>query len=87
MPESPTTAFDEVTDWVLARNPERESVGADEDLVENRLVDSLSFVEFIFTIEQAAGTEIPMDTLDLDDLRTLNSIRKTFFDGRDPATG
>ncbi|MFD0772487.1 phosphopantetheine-binding protein [Streptomonospora algeriensis] len=79
MSESRTAALESVTEWILSKNPERETIGMDEDLIENRLVDSLSFVEFIFTIEQASGTEVPMETLDLELLRTLDSISKNFF--------
>ncbi|GAA3761440.1 acyl carrier protein [Spinactinospora alkalitolerans] len=79
MSQSTADQIDDVRNWILARNPERESLDNSEDLVENRLVDSLSFVEFIFTIEQASGKEIPMDDLNLDDLRTLGSIEKAYF--------
>jgi acyl carrier protein len=72
---------DEVRDWVLAKHTDRQDIGVDEDLIETRLVDSLSFVEFIFVIEQASGREIDIDTLDLDDLRTLTAIKKRFFAG------
>ena len=37
--------------------------------------------EFIFVIEQASGVEIDLETLDLDDLRTLAAIEKRFFAG------
>ncbi|MBV9160407.1 MAG: acyl carrier protein [Pseudonocardiales bacterium] len=81
MAQQTTASINEVKDWVLAKHTERQDIGADEDLIETRLVDSLSFVEFIFVIEQASGTEIDMDTLDLDDLRTLAAIEKRFFAG------
>lgn len=42
-------------------------------------MDSLSFVEFIFVIEQASGREINTEALDLDQLRTLDAIERSFF--------
>jgi acyl carrier protein len=78
----PTTAsMNEVKNWILAKHTDRQDVGADEDLIDTRLVDSLSFIEFIYVIEQASGTKIDMDTLDLGDLRTLAAIEKRFFAG------
>lgn len=71
--------IDQVRNWVLAKHPERESIGPDEDLIAARLVDSLSFVEFVFTIEEASGTEIDTENIDLEDFRTLNAIEKKHF--------
>ncbi|MBV9011794.1 MAG: acyl carrier protein [Pseudonocardiales bacterium] len=81
MDQQTVPPVDEVRDWVLAKHTDRQDIGVDEDLIETRLVDSLSFVEFIFVIEQASGREIDIDTLDLDDLRTLTAIKKRFFAG------
>lgn len=64
--------------WLLTNNPERQTIGHDEDLIDSRLVDSLSFVDFIFRIEEASGNEVDMDTLDLDAVRTLSAIEKYF---------
>ncbi|MDN3261190.1 hypothetical protein QWJ26_15480 [Streptomyces sp. CSDS2] len=34
----------QVKDWILKRHPQREDIPADLDLIDNRLIDSLSFV-------------------------------------------
>jgi acyl carrier protein len=81
MAQQTSASVNEVKDWVLAKHTDRQDIGVDEDLIETRLVDSLSFVEFIFVIEQASGTTIDIDTLDLDDLRTLAAVYKRFFAG------
>jgi acyl carrier protein len=81
MAQQVTASINEVRNWVLAKHADRQDIGTDEDLIETRLVDSLSFVEFIFVIEQASGIEIDLETLDLDDLRTLAAIEKRFFAG------
>lgn len=81
MAQQATASINEVRNWVLAKHTDRQDIGTDEDLIETRLVDSLSFVEFIFVIEQASGIEIDLETLDLDDLRTLAAIEKRFFAG------
>ncbi|XVS68073.1 holo-ACP synthase [Actinosynnema sp. CA-299493] len=74
-----STGIDEVRRWVLARNPGRTSIADDENLIENRLVDSLSFVDLIYTIEAAAGVEIDFERIDVADFQTLSTIEQAFF--------
>jgi acyl carrier protein len=84
---SVTGSVDEVRNWILRKHPERESIDADLDLIENRLIDSLSFVEFVFAIESASGVSIDVEDIDVDDFRTLASIEKAFFrNGGESAT-
>lgn len=73
--------IDVIKEWILAKNEGRTDVADDEDLIDNRLVDSLSFVEFVFLIGETGGVEIDMDTLDLNDVRTLAAIEKRFLSG------
>lgn len=75
----PSTGIDEVRSWILSRHPERNSVAADENLIESRLVDSLSFVELVYAIEGASGVEIDFDNIDIQDFQTLSAIEKAFF--------
>ncbi|MEV0635592.1 phosphopantetheine-binding protein [Streptomyces sp. NPDC050619] len=74
-----SAGIDEVRTWILDRHPDRTSVAADENLIESRLVDSLSFVELVYTIEGASGVEIDFDTIDIQDFQTLSAIEKAFF--------
>ncbi|MFE2727335.1 phosphopantetheine-binding protein [Kitasatospora sp. NPDC059327] len=74
-----SAGIDQVREWILARNPGRESIEPDENLIESRLVDSLSFVELVYTIESVSGVEIDFDSIDMQDLQTLSSIEKAFF--------
>jgi acyl carrier protein len=76
-----TMSIDAIKEWIISRNEGRQDVGADEDLIDCRLVDSLSFVEFIFLIEEVSGEEIDVDKLDLNDVRTLAAIKKRFLPG------
>ncbi|MEU6119239.1 acyl carrier protein [Streptomyces sp. NPDC047117] len=69
----------QVKDWILKRHPEREDIPGDLDLIENRLIDSLSFVEFVFLLEQQCGRSIEMETLEVDAIRTLDAIEANFF--------
>lgn len=74
-----SAGIEEVQEWILGRHPDRESVEPDENLIESRLVDSLSFVELVYTIESASGVEIDFDTIDIQDFQTLSAIEKAFF--------
>ena len=53
----------------------------DRDLIESRILDSLGFVEFILLVEEHSGREISIDSVSKEDFRTIDSIRKRFFDG------
>ncbi|EFL18392.1 holo-ACP synthase [Streptomyces sp. C] len=68
-----------VKNWLLARHEELDDIAGDLDLIETRLIDSLSFVEFVFLLEQHSGRAIQLETLEVDEIRTLDAIRTHFF--------
>jgi phosphopantetheine--protein transferase-like protein len=74
-----TDGLQQVKEWILKRHPERTDIAADEDLIENRLIDSLSFVEFVFLLEQLSGKSIEMETIEVEAIRTLDAIERNFF--------
>ncbi|MFF3020506.1 holo-ACP synthase [Streptomyces sp. NPDC057939] len=65
--------------WLLARHEDLDDIASDLDLIEHRLIDSLSFVEFVFLLEQHSGRSIQLETLEVDEIRTLDAIRANFF--------
>lgn len=48
----------------------------DVDLVDAGLLDSLALVEVLLVIEQELGVEVPLDELEVADLRTVRSIAR-----------
>jgi D-alanine--poly(phosphoribitol) ligase subunit 2 len=46
----------------------------DLDLFEGGILDSLQLVELLFQLEQQFGARISLDSLDLDDLRSIERI-------------
>jgi acyl carrier protein len=73
------TGIEQVRAWILSKHPDRVSLGADENLIESRLVDSLSFAELVYVIEEASGLEIDFESLDIQDFQTISSVEKAFF--------
>jgi acyl carrier protein len=56
----------------------RESLGLDvpspdTDLIESGLLDSLALVSLLAEIEREFGFELPLDTLEVDDFRTVET--------------
>ncbi|MGP3983169.1 acyl carrier protein [Streptomyces sp. KR80] len=71
--------IEKVRDWILGRHPDRTELAPDVNIIESRLVDSLSFVELVYAIEDASGTEIDFDSIDIEDFQSLATIEKAFF--------
>ena len=46
----------------------------DVDLLESGVLDSLQLVDLLLIIEQHFGRRIPIETIDLDDLRSLGRL-------------
>ncbi|MGC5362321.1 4'-phosphopantetheinyl transferase superfamily protein [Streptomyces sp. DT24] len=74
-----STGIEKVRDWILGRHADRTELAMDVNIIESRLVDSLSFVELVYTIEDASGTEIDFDAIDIEDFQSLATIQKAFF--------
>jgi acyl carrier protein len=74
-----SSGIDEIRNWILARHPDRQTIEAEENLIESRLVDSLTFVELVYVIENATGVEIDFENIEIQDFHTLSAIEKTFF--------
>jgi acyl carrier protein len=47
---------------------------ADADMIAGGLLDSLGLVTLLFEIEQEFGVQIALETLDLEDVRTLDRL-------------
>jgi acyl carrier protein len=75
-----TQARDLVVEFLLARRPELGTIDPDFDLIDNRVLDSLSFVNFLYVLEEQTGREVSLDQVSPEDFRTLRRIRERFFD-------
>jgi acyl carrier protein len=77
-------SIDDVRAWILQKNTKIDTVEHTTDLIEIRLIDSLSFVEFVFVIEQASGASIDVEQIDVDDFRSLAAIERKYFAAESP---
>jgi acyl carrier protein len=73
--------LESVKKWLLARKPEVQDLGLDLDLIENRVLDSLSFLEFVFFLEEITGREIKVTPEVVESFRTLRTIDEKIFGG------
>ena len=71
-------------EWLTTRNP-RAKVGFTQqtDIIEERILESLQFVEFIMLLESLVGEPVLTEELDPNRLRTLNTIWAEFFCRKD----
>jgi acyl carrier protein len=46
----------------------------DVDVIDSGVLDSLALVTLLFEIEQRTGIEVPLEQLDLEDLRTVDAM-------------
>jgi hypothetical protein len=72
--------MDEVIRWIRSKNPGLEGeIARDTDLIESRLIKSLSFLEFLALLEELSGEQIDVGTLSIGDFRTLDRINEKFL--------
>ena len=58
---------------------------ADTDLIDSGLLDSLRLVELLLEIEASLGCRLPVDEIDLDDLRSVSRIARLIAARMQPA--
>lgn len=79
------TGFDFILGYLQTRythaREDAQALPPDYDLIESRVLDSLGFVEFILLLEEHSGQEISIDSVSREDFRSIESIRRRFFDG------
>src|SRR5579871_2222368 len=74
-----STGIETIRQFIVDKQSEPVVFSDADDLIENGLVDSLQFTEFVLLIAEWSGQEISLDTLNIDDFRSISSIRKAFF--------
>jgi acyl carrier protein len=68
-----------VIGYLLSKKPDIKEIPHDLDLIENRILDSLGFVNFLYLLEELTGREIAMEEIAPNDFRTINAIEARFL--------
>lgn len=72
--------MEEIINWIRSKNPDLEGeIAGDTDLIESRLIASISFLEFINLLEELSGRQIDVSSLSVADFRTIDRINENFF--------
>lgn len=69
------TQIESLKAWLLKKKPALGDIDMDSDLIENRVIDSLGFLDFVFYLEQLTGRELETDAKAVTAFRTLRNIR------------
>jgi acyl carrier protein len=72
-------AVERIRGWLRKKKPDLQEIDLDLDLIENRIVDSLLFVDFLFFLEELTGRDLEITSGLIHPFRTLRSIRDNFF--------
>ena len=72
--------MEEVITWIRSKHPDLDvEIARDTDLIESRLIASVSFLEFVALLEELSGEPIDVGSLSVDDFRTLDRINEKFL--------
>ena len=69
----------QIKEWMLAKSPDIKDFDEEYDIIENRVIDSLHFMELIYLIESLSGQEIDISGVTVADFSTLSKIHNNFF--------
>ncbi|WP_434756398.1 hypothetical protein [Paenibacillus amylolyticus] len=69
----------QVKQWILQNNTSSTELLYETDLIENRIIDSLQFVEFILFLESITGKEVYTKNFNLESIRSLQAIELNYF--------
>ncbi|MFP5261324.1 MAG: acyl carrier protein [Blastocatellia bacterium] len=74
-------ALSQIKAWLLARTQAFTDIDMDLDIIENRIVDSLSLMEFLFFLEKVSGRDLASYAQSANSFRTLRLIRDNILEG------
>jgi acyl carrier protein len=74
--------MNEVEAWLLSRNPGLTTIDYDQDLIDTRVIDSLTFTEFLLLLEELLGHELEFTEQSAVAFRTLRGIEEHIVGGQ-----
>jgi acyl carrier protein len=73
------TGIETLREWLLEKHPDLAEIDDDTDLFEQKLIDSINFVEYILIIEELLDREIPVTPDLIPKTATLARVRDNFL--------
>lgn len=73
------TGIETLREWILEKHPGLDRIEDDTDLFEQKLIDSINFVEYILIIEELIDREIPVTPDLIPRTATLARVRDNFL--------
>lgn len=64
--------------------PDVLTLPADDDLIDSRLINSLTFITCIQNLVEASGREPDLDSVPIKRLRTIGGLAEVFFPAGEP---
>ena len=74
-----------LVEFVESRRPDLAPIAVDTDLLRDGIIESLTLVELLSTLEERWGREISLEDVSAGDMRTLSGIHAALFNAAKPA--
>jgi acyl carrier protein len=74
-----TQVLSNLQSWIGRLRPDLGTVSPGTDIIEERVIDSLQFMNFISYVEELRGASIKADEIEMNHFRTLSSVVEKFF--------
>lgn len=78
----PTEPILAVKQWLLAKHQDIEDIEMDLDLIENRILNSLDFMAFVYFLEELVERELDVEAGSVEAFRTLQLINERIIKGK-----
>jgi len=76
-----TQRIEELKQWLLRERPDIKEIGLDTDLIDNRILDSVTFINFVYFMEEFTGKRISLASgTAANSFRTLRLIQKNILE-------
>lgn len=72
-------AEEQLLTYLRSRAPERGEITVDFDLLDNKVIDSLGFTEFLFVLEEVRDLPLEVEDVRADDFRSVRAISRNFL--------
>ena len=69
-----------IRQYIIDKNQGTCQFDDQDDLIENRLIDSLQFLDFVRYVEELSGKDINIEAINIDDFRSIANIQRGYLE-------